>query len=841
MARNGPSDLASSLHADDRWLRDLARRMLRDTSLADDAAQATWMSVLRSPPKGGLSRGFLATALRHAISKLRRGDSRRAARERAVATGETVELGDVIEKMELRRVLLDAVLELDPIYRDVVLLRFHQDLTPTAIAERIGIPTATVKTRLRRAEEQLAQRLDGRAGGDRRRYLPALVATAEPTVRDALLTLILGGIVMGAKHKIVGVLVAAMVVAGGWVLFERGDEAVAARDRSATVESPSRSIAPPVLSGDADAPGEPVERAPAETATGREAEVDRGLTLDDTRIVEGIVCDVEGRVIPHARLSFEFSVTRAEAARAGERRLPEFVADAEGRFALTIPRDAAGSVVGAAPGIATLFSGTVQPKSQAVAPVVVLAPGVAIAGEVVDQDARRVGGVEIALRFPESVKAKIPFPLENARQTWDRVTADADGFFAFEGLVPSFEDVRIYANASGYLTYVAPIPTADERGMRIVLERPAPQAADRVRGQVVDSYGAPVAGADVILGAAAGVSDEGGRFDLDAKHARTAKVIRAVAKGAQPGEVAWPLDPPRDFVVIALGPPALSIRGIVRGAGGEAVPRAVVQPADGVPLGFVAPHGILRNVEERAGGFDQGVDTAEDGGFELSGLSPRDYRLRVYLPLSGASWTTPPIAAGRTDVVIELPEDLTIPELRGRVVDRDGLPVSDVHVSITATRWECSYLDTKFASTSGAIGTATSGADGRFALVAVPKQGAMLAVDGEDIVGKAVAVPADPSKPLEIVVSRRRFLRLELDAPGSATKFGVLDAEGKTVELRQEEDGGVRIASAMELSEGRSVVTIVPDSARTVVIYAGDRELRRIEIEFTPGGVTVVR
>ena len=43
------------------WVRRLARRLVRDESLADDLCQETWLTALRHPPAAGLPlRGFLA-------------------------------------------------------------------------------------------------------------------------------------------------------------------------------------------------------------------------------------------------------------------------------------------------------------------------------------------------------------------------------------------------------------------------------------------------------------------------------------------------------------------------------------------------------------------------------------------------------------------------------------------------------------------------------------------------------------------------------------------------------------------------------------------------------------
>src|SRR5262245_2004586 len=86
----------------------------------------------------------------------------------------------------LRRVV-SSVLALEEPYRDVVLLRFFEDLPPREVARRLGVPTETVRTRTRRALDRLRERLDAEHGGDRAAWSAALAPVAAlPTVVVAL-------------------------------------------------------------------------------------------------------------------------------------------------------------------------------------------------------------------------------------------------------------------------------------------------------------------------------------------------------------------------------------------------------------------------------------------------------------------------------------------------------------------------------------------------------------------------------------------------------------------------------------------------------------------------------
>jgi protocatechuate 3,4-dioxygenase beta subunit len=73
------------------------------------------------------------------------------------------------------RKVVDAVLALDEPYRSTITLRYFDELSPQEIARQLGVPVRTVKTRLRRALEQLQGRLDRVHGGDRGAWCLALL------------------------------------------------------------------------------------------------------------------------------------------------------------------------------------------------------------------------------------------------------------------------------------------------------------------------------------------------------------------------------------------------------------------------------------------------------------------------------------------------------------------------------------------------------------------------------------------------------------------------------------------------------------------------------------------
>ncbi|MCY3003060.1 MAG: sigma-70 family RNA polymerase sigma factor [Planctomycetota bacterium] len=145
-------------------LRSLARALVGEQH-ADDAVQETWLRYLeRRPATGTGLGGWLATVLRRLVSNERRADERRAQRERDGARPEVLDEPTLREREELLRSVVDAVLTLEPAYREVVMLRWFEGLPPRDIARRLGLEPNVVHTRLSRAHAKLREKLDRELG-----------------------------------------------------------------------------------------------------------------------------------------------------------------------------------------------------------------------------------------------------------------------------------------------------------------------------------------------------------------------------------------------------------------------------------------------------------------------------------------------------------------------------------------------------------------------------------------------------------------------------------------------------------------------------------------------------
>ena len=169
----------AALLAERSWVRRVARALVRDGARSDDLEQSVWLRALERPREVRSPRAWLGTALRNAAVDLFRREGRRRRREEAAARSDTAPAADeAVARAEALRRAVDAALALHEPYRTVVVLRFFEDVAPPAIAERLGVPLETVRTRLRRALEILRARLDDEHGGDRRAWLALLLPLA---------------------------------------------------------------------------------------------------------------------------------------------------------------------------------------------------------------------------------------------------------------------------------------------------------------------------------------------------------------------------------------------------------------------------------------------------------------------------------------------------------------------------------------------------------------------------------------------------------------------------------------------------------------------------------------
>jgi RNA polymerase sigma-70 factor (ECF subfamily) len=143
----------------------LARRVIGDAAAAEDIVQEVFLRLWHrpedfDPDRGGLRTWLCTVARRRAIDLLRRGGTARKHLERLGADHPVAsDISDAAIGGLVGRQVRVAVLELPEPQRTAVMLAYYDGLSYRQVAERLGIPEGTAKSRLRGALKSLAARL----------------------------------------------------------------------------------------------------------------------------------------------------------------------------------------------------------------------------------------------------------------------------------------------------------------------------------------------------------------------------------------------------------------------------------------------------------------------------------------------------------------------------------------------------------------------------------------------------------------------------------------------------------------------------------------------------------
>jgi len=169
-----------------------ACRLTSDRQVAEEVVQETFLALWNRAelfdPQAGSLPAWLHTIARNrtvdrlraigrrprlvAVSSIRQDEEAdSSALERIAATGRVVGGADLgpgpegeLEALEVRLTIRDALDGMPEIERTVILLAYRENLTQAEIAERLGWPLGTVKTRTRRALLRLREALGGELG-----------------------------------------------------------------------------------------------------------------------------------------------------------------------------------------------------------------------------------------------------------------------------------------------------------------------------------------------------------------------------------------------------------------------------------------------------------------------------------------------------------------------------------------------------------------------------------------------------------------------------------------------------------------------------------------------------
>jgi RNA polymerase sigma factor (sigma-70 family) len=153
VARSDDAALAELYDRHGRVAYGLARRILRDSTLAEDAVQEAFLNVWHDAPRFVPERGRAATWIltlvhRRSVDLVRREDRRRTEQlpEQETADAETAE--DVAWLRLERERVQDALRQLPDRQREALELAYYGGFTQSQLAERLGEPVGTIKSRM---------------------------------------------------------------------------------------------------------------------------------------------------------------------------------------------------------------------------------------------------------------------------------------------------------------------------------------------------------------------------------------------------------------------------------------------------------------------------------------------------------------------------------------------------------------------------------------------------------------------------------------------------------------------------------------------------------------------
>jgi RNA polymerase sigma factor (sigma-70 family) len=154
VARSDDTALAELYDRFGRVAYSIARRVLRDDKLAEDAVQEGFLAAWRSadrfmPERGKASTWVLTLVHRRAVDLVRREDRRRAESlgdDRESSPADSAE-DDAWLRFERERVQA-ALRQLPDQQREALELAYYGGFTQSELAERLGQPVGTIKSRM---------------------------------------------------------------------------------------------------------------------------------------------------------------------------------------------------------------------------------------------------------------------------------------------------------------------------------------------------------------------------------------------------------------------------------------------------------------------------------------------------------------------------------------------------------------------------------------------------------------------------------------------------------------------------------------------------------------------
>jgi RNA polymerase sigma factor (sigma-70 family) len=775
-------DPSAELH----FLRRLAGDLVHDPHRADDLAQEAWLAARREA--GERPRSWYWRVLRNALRQQVRSEARRRRREeeaadlRARGTAPT-DSADETHLVRLRRALGG----LSAAQRQVLELRYLEELGPTEIAARLGRPRRTVEGQLHRGLERLRVALGVERGS--RRPLPLWLAAWWP--RSARGAAVLG-LALGA-----GGLAAALSL-------DRGGAALPAPPTMASATAADlapRNVGSAATSEIRTAAAPEIETAAIDAEERGPQLLGQVLTADGqpaagARVRAGLghlVMDRDAPPVPAA----------------------ETWAAEDGTFALALPTPlppGALRVEADRPGEVSLLGTYVSDGRVAGERRLYLAPATTLSGTVFEAGGRPSPRTRVRFSSPRIPVGAAAAPLSPAR-AMGAVDTDEAGAFRLEQ-VPLAAGVALEVERAGWVTLRLEV-TQLTSPVRLVLEA---DPTLRVHSGRVSHRGAPVAGATVLTADVQLTSDREGRFEWAVPADFGATEIAVGARGYR-GALRT-VGAQENSVELELGGPALELAGEVRDGSGRPAAGVLVLPYE-LPILPQRPNSRRTTLEELCAPTEAPPVSRTDGEgrFRLGGLQPGSYRLLVLEPHELVGLLTEPLAAGSADLHLELGRS-ALAGLRGTVRGRDGAPVAGARLRpLVESRRFDTPID--FDPVDRELAETRTDADGSFHLehadlslwfeVSAP---GYVAADVRLVPGEMADVALDRSRRLEV---RLADDRTEVHAAE------VFDADGAKLTLHAVRGVEGWSMDVLDLTPGQPVSCLLSERAAVLRLRAGDR------------------
>lgn len=153
IARGDDSALAALYDRFGRLAYGLAYRILRDQALAEDAVQEAFLAVWRSADAYSRERAKPATWIltlvhRRAVDLVRREDRRRGDPLDEAPEAAAAPVSEEVDLRERRSAVQSALAQLPDTERQALELAYYGGYTQSELAERLGVPLGTVKSRM---------------------------------------------------------------------------------------------------------------------------------------------------------------------------------------------------------------------------------------------------------------------------------------------------------------------------------------------------------------------------------------------------------------------------------------------------------------------------------------------------------------------------------------------------------------------------------------------------------------------------------------------------------------------------------------------------------------------